>query len=569
MTWRHTADVRTAALPVAAAALIAIGGAPRAHPEVSTSSHAAGTVTHVCFLFMEDMGLQIGPYGDDTVPTPNLDRLASEGVVFESAYCTSATCSPSRSSIFTGLYPHQNGHYGLASNPHKPEKSQWGFRLHEGVPTLTPMLREAGFATAYTYKLHVGPEETIPFDRSYRWEDFNSAGSALSDGTQVAAFMRQFHAEYVDDESPRMFFMAQSTDTHRPFAWESGGHNKPLQFSGSPYQIMTADHGLTLPYFGPDIPQDPGLLNDVADYYNAIQRVDKVVGETLDALDEMGIADDTLVIFSADHGPPFTRGKVSVYELGAHVPLLVRWPDVSTPGLRSDHPVSLVDFMPTVLDAVGLEIPEHMAGRSWRPLLDGGDDPDRSPYAVSEFHAHMTVNTYWPSRTITDGRWKLNLHMLAGRGQGGGVVTDNPPDLRVGRRAPAGSISRGIYDRFDDPPRYELFDLRTDPYEWHDLSTDPAYAETKQRLIEALEQWQYETADPFADESFLDAFTAHYRETENAAKQWSEENGRPFWQQPRLLDGDQTRWLRQWDEVVAELRSARTGRSHTTEAPQP
>ena len=528
-------------------------------------------VKHLCVLLMEDMGLQCGPYGDDTVPTPNLDRLAAMGCTFDSAYCTSATCSPSRSSLFTGLYPHQNGHLGLASNPDKPDVAQWGWQLHPGTPTLTPMLREEDFAVGRTYKLHVAPEEANPFDRVYEADEFGKAGGLMIDGTQIASFMGDFYRESVGSGGhERMAFYPQSLDTHRPFAWKGGGHNKPLEFSGSPYVIKTAADGLLLPHFGPDMPRPERLRQDVADYFNAVQRVDKVVGQTLDKLEELEILDETLVVFTSDHGPPFARGKCSVYELGGHVPLIVRWPGVSRPDTRQPVPVSLVDFMPTVLDAAGLDVPGYMPGRSWRGLLDGSTGNTGGPtYAVSEFHAHMTVNTWWPSRSITDGRWKLNHHLLAGtpEGKGGGVVTDNPPDLPVGMGAPDGTIAHEIYQRFRDPPKYELFDLHSDPHEYHSLHDNPTSAGEKNRLIAALEQWQRNTADPFRDPEYLQAYTSHYRRTEQAAFRWQEENGQPFWSNPRLLDGDHSRWQRPWPEVEAELRAAHSGNPPAVEVP--
>ncbi|MEO0966396.1 MAG: sulfatase, partial [Planctomycetota bacterium] len=499
-----------AALSAAGVGLVTAGvGRGRPMRDVD-SAPGRGDVRHVCFLFMEDMGLQCGPYGDRTVPTPALDRLASMGCTFDRAYCTSATCSPSRSSIFTGLWPHQNGHVGLADGV-KEGSNQWGWRLHEGMPTLNPMLRDLGFSIGRTYKLHVGPEDANPFDAVYQWQSFQDAGRGMNHGAQIAAFMRDFYGQHVGDDG-RMFFIPQSIDTHRPFAWKGGGHNASLEYDGSPYRVMTAADDLMLPHFGPDIPRPQNLCRDVADYYNAVQRVDRTVDETLDALETLGILDETLIVFSADHGPPFTRGKLSVYELGARVPLIVRWPGVSRAGSREARPVSLVDFMPTVLDAVGLPIPEYMPGRSWRGLLDGSAD-DWPEFAVSEYTTHMTVKTWWPSRTITDGRWKLNLHMLAGTEHAAGdrPLPDNPPDFRVGINAPEGTVAREIYRRFNAPPRFELFDLASDPYEYHSLHDDPRHAGQMKRLQAALERWQLETHDPFRDEAYLAAYTDHYK----------------------------------------------------------
>ena len=553
-------------LPAAAWHRAASAATPAATP-----GGPAAAPRHICFLLMEDMGLQCGPYGDTTVPTPQLDRLATGGCTFENALCTSTTCSPSRSSLFTGLYPHQNGHLGLASVD-DPSKPQWGWRLHRGTPTLQAMLHDKGFAIGRTYKLHVAPEEAMPFDRVYDVDDFRKSGRAINHGDQIADFTADFFKQHAD--SP-VFFIPQSTDTHRPFAWKSGGHNAPLTDKpGLPYEIKDAGDGLLLPHFGEGMPPEERLTGDVANYLNAVQRVDRLVGEVLDRLDALGIADETLVVFTSDHGPAYARGKCSVYELGVHVPLIVRWPGVSRPGSRVAAPVSLVDFMPTVLDALGMEVPTYMPGSPWRPLLDGTDDAAetrRSPYAVAEYHAHLTVNTWWPSRTITDGRWKLNAHLLAGtpEGAGGNVVTDNPPDIGTARRAPAGSSTAAVYGRFRNPPRFELFNLASDPHELVSLHDDPAAASELARLKSALEAWQLRTHDPFRDPAYLAAYTRHYRDFESRVERIAAEKGQTLWQVPHLLDGDHSRFLRDFDEVKPELLAALAGDPPAVEVPPP
>lgn len=522
------------------AATLCFAPIPRVLAAQVAIASSSRPMRHVCLMVAEDMGLQIGPYGDTAAPTPSLDRLAAMGATFDRAYCSSPTCSPSRSSIFTGLYPHQNGHYGLAG--------QWGYRLHEGVPTLPAVLKRAGFANGLTYKIHVDPEASLPFDRHYKWKDFHDAGTSMLDGRMIARFTGDFFRQH---ERQRVFFMPQSTDTHRPFTQKDGSHHRLLREAGAPYRIVTPDEGLLLPYFGPDIAADQRLRQDVADYYNAVQRVDLMVGEVLDQLERLGLLDETLVIFTSDHGPPFGRGKLSLYDFGAHVPLIVRWPGVTEPGQRVAQPVSLIDTMPTILDATGVAHSGYMQGRSWRDVITGSPHPQRSPFVVAEYHAHMTVSTYWPGRTITDGRWKLIWNLFAGESDGG-MEPDNPSDTSPGRNSPEGSLARAVYRRFDNPPRFELYDLASDPHELHDLSGDAAARLEAARLLDALADWQARTADPFADADFLDRFTRHYRAREQAAYAWSKEHGKPFWGQP-VLHGDQRLWLREWSQVEPEL----------------
>ena len=211
-------------------------------------------------------------------------------------------------------------------------------------------------------------------------------------------------------------------------------------------------------------------------------------------LERLGRADDTLVILTGDHGPPFDRGKTTVYEAGLRVPFLVRWPGVSKPA-RSQAMVSTVDILPTILDATGVPAAVEMQGMSLRPVLENAEAAWRE-YLVGEFHMHGAP--WFPRRAIRDGRFKLIHNLLAPTASPSIRIDGDLGYLASRDESYAGTPIRQAFDTFANPPEFELYDLEADPWEFRNLSGDPEHAEALQRLQAALEEWRRETADPVA-----------------------------------------------------------------------
>jgi arylsulfatase A-like enzyme len=274
---------------------------------------APGAQPNILLIVSEDHGPELGCYGDPYARTPHLDRLAAEGVLFQRAYVTQAGCSQSRSSILTGLYPHQNGQIGLAT---------WGFRMYcDQTPNVPRSLKAAGYRTGIIGKLHVNPHSAFPYDV----QEIPRGNFARND---LADYAR--HAESFFQADDRPFFLhINYPEAHDPFL---------TQVDGLPEHPLTAADVRSLPHFGIDPPE---LRQLVADYYNCISRLDSLIGDLLAALDRSGKADKTLVIFLSDHGIDLLRGKRTCYEGGTRVPLIVHWPGkacASNPyGIGLDH----------------------------------------------------------------------------------------------------------------------------------------------------------------------------------------------------------------------------------------
>jgi len=475
----------------------------------------AAKTPNILFIFMEDMGLQIGPYGDKTAPTPRLDALAREGVVFENAHCTQPTCSPSRSSVFTGLYPHQNGHMGLAT--------VGGFSLKEGITPFLKQLKEQNYYTGLSYKIHVDPEERIKpyFDKNYDFKRYEKDGANTHDHRQAIKYMEEFLAERKPDKP--FFYMAQTADTHREF-FHKNLANEPFQ-SIAGYAKQTAETVKPLPSFGNDI--NFGFAMDVAQYYNAIQRVDAFVGGCLDLLAQHGLTDDTIVIFSADHGPCYGRGKLSLADFGTRVPFIVRWPGSPRKGGRSTALVSLIDLPSTFVEISGTAMPAHYMGKSIRPLMmDSESDTDFRKRLFSEYTTHCPLDDYAPARAIQDGRYKLIHHLLAGviPYPEDGVHAEGCPDIWAALKTPKGTTARKTYDEFVNPPAFQLFDLQADPHEHHNLADSAQHAAILETLQKELQAWRKETDDPFLDHNYTKRFTAHYINHQDNVRKWGKEN---------------------------------------------
>ncbi len=482
---------------------------------------------NILFIHMEDMGVEIPAYGDNTVATPNLDRLASEGVVFERAHVTAATCAASRGSLFSGLYPHQNGIMGFVK--------QHGFHYRRGVPNFVRDLKNAGYVTGLTYKdgvesVHHGKQHPVPFDFHPKYTDNFLTGHTgkqapkSKDNPPLVSFAVDNFRWFLKnlEKGKPFYFQAQTPDTHH--TWDRP-HFIRKGDPGWPYPKVEHKRIRTTPGWGDALVPEGGLRKAVSQYYEAIQRVDWFVGRILALLQEFGHADNTLVVFSADHGPShLLRGKTTPGESGLRVPFIVRWPgQLQAVGSRSDALVSFIDLYPTFVDAAGLEVPGHLPGHSLVPVLRG--QPSRRRHLYSAYVAHTTgMHLYWPTRTVTDGRWKL-VHHLFGDGRRKRYQGRNHALASLNKQVeatPPGSLARKLRHRCQVPPRFELYDLQNDPFEYHNLSDAPEHAKVQAEFGSRLKSWQAQTSDPFADAEYVKRFSAAY---EKNFKLWESQGG--------------------------------------------
>jgi N-sulfoglucosamine sulfohydrolase len=443
------------------------------------------TYPNVLLIVSEDNGPHLGCYGDPYVATPHLDQLATEGVRFTQAYTTQAVCSPGRASILTGLYPHQNGQIGLAT--HK-------YEMYAAFPNIPGLLKEAGYRTGIIGKLHVNPESAFPFD--YWWNDRDYISFENRDVHQIA----ERAAGFMNEEDKPFFLMVNYPDAHLPF------HRQQFGLPETPYE---ADDVAPPPFVGIDTPR---LRAHTADYYNCMSRLDTGVGLLLDALHRAGKAEDTLVIFTTDHGAQLSRGKTSIYEAGLRVPYILRWPGRVQAGLVRDELLSHIDILPTIMEATGLTCPKTAPGQSVLPIARGDAPPWRT-YLFAEWGSGGPT-IYFPQRSVRDRQYKLIINLLQDRASPSSGYSGPDqhwvPGATLEEISGADASIQQAYARYANPPVEELYDLENDPWEFNNLADRPEFEAIQDRLKARLQAWQVETHDAIQDPACLARLTAEH-----------------------------------------------------------
>lgn len=309
---------------------------------------ALAAAPNVVLIIADDVSYEdVGPNGGAQVRTPHLDALARDGMRFTRAFLTCSSCSPSRCSLITGRYPHATG----AAELHQP--------LPDDQTPFPALLQQAGYFTAAAGKWHLGPHAKGAFD-------VTREGGGPS-GCE--------HWVRTLQERPRdkpFFLWLAAFDAHRDY--ETGVVDPPHD----PAEVVVP----------PYLADAPETRTDLALYYDEIARLDGYVGDVLNELDAQGVADETLVLFLADNGRPFTRCKTTIYDSGVHTPLLVRWPAAVVAGGVCERLVSSVDFAPTLLQLAGVQSPKMVQGRSFAALLADPAAPPTRDYVYAEHNWH-------------------------------------------------------------------------------------------------------------------------------------------------------------------------------------
>jgi N-sulfoglucosamine sulfohydrolase len=427
---------------------------------------------NILLIVSEDHGQHLSCYGNKVINTPNLDQIAGNGIRFNNAYVSQSVCSPSRSTILSGLYPHQTGHLGLTT---------FGFHYAVPVKTIYARLKEAGYRTGMIGKLHVFPESAFPIE----YHPITSANYERKELGRYATYADQFMRE---SDQP-FFLMVNYPDAHWPFVPE---------VDGRPKQLITEDKVKPFPYLAHD---NVTIRTYTTAMYNCMLRLDECIGELMNKLKATGKERNTLIIYLSDHGDEMARGKFDIYEAGNKVPFLVNWPGKVKKGAVSNELVSTIDIVPTLLDAAGLPTAKELPGKSLLPLLTNPSLPFRQ-YLYTEKNVDQ-VDLYNPRRAVRDKQYKLIYSLLdsprnivAHRylSAGPGSPLAGSPAMKELETAPP--LVRKIYNDWLMPNKVQLYDLKNDPWEFNDLSNDRKYAAVKKRLLDAIQKWQQATNDP-------------------------------------------------------------------------
>jgi arylsulfatase A-like enzyme len=407
------------------------------------SANTAGR-PNILYIHSHDTGRQIQPYGK-AVLTPNLQKLATQGVLFRNAHSAAPTCSPSRASLLSGQCAHSSGMLGLAHR---------GFSMNDYRQHVLYTLRAAGYTSILGGLQHIAKDpKTIGYDQIVH--------SGSTHVAQVAPTVVQF----LKNAPKEPFFLDVGFfETHRPFLppgpQDDERYNDPA---------------------GP-LPDLPATRRDMAGFQSSVRTLDQGVGDVLNALEAAGLAENTLVINTTDHGISFPSMKCNLTRFGTGVLLMMRGPGGFSGGKVTDALVSHVDIFPTLCELLELPPPAWLQGRSFLPIVRGKtQDINEQVYAEVTYHA-----AYEPKRSVISRRWNYIRHF-------GDRHTPVLPNCDDG-------LSKGVWLEYGwrdrAVAREQLYDLIFDPNETHNLANDPAYADAKNEMSKKLDSWMHSTNDP-------------------------------------------------------------------------
>ena len=400
---------------------------------------------NILYIHSHDSGRYVQPYGH-AIPTPNIQRLAEGGVLFRQAFCTAPTCSPSRAALVTGQSAHSSGMIGLAHR---------GFGLSDYSHHILHTLRDAGYHSALSGVQHVG----LNSDKTLVGYDEILEGNREQ---EIDAFLAR------SKDSGPFFLTVGYNQTHREY----------------PEPGPAEDDRYTLP--PAPLPDTPETRRDMAAYKASARELDEQMGRVFELLEKHGVADNTLVICTTDHGIAFPRMKCNLQDSGIGVMLAMRWPDGSEqgfePGKVVDGLVSQIDIFPTVCEALGIDAPPWLEGRSLMPMLRGrASEVNEEIFAEVTFHA-----AYEPQRCVRTRRWKYIQRW-------GGQET---PVLSNCDASPSKTLWMNHGWQARRLPREVLYDLMFDPNETNNIADSIDHATVLDDMRARLDRWMERTNDP-------------------------------------------------------------------------
>jgi len=452
------AGTAAAALPGLARAL---GSRPRSRP-------------NIIYVVCHDLGRELGCY-EKPISTPNLDAFAQGGVRFTNYFCTSPACSPSRACAYTGQYAHTNGVMGL---------THVGWPMAENVQTIVDYFNAGGYET-----VHVGLQhERYP---STGGKHHPHAG-AEKNRYQVETWEGEKDTRTDHAVAKAIAFLESRKNSDKPFYLNVGigeVHSSRWMSAGL-YSGGWLRYGTTPPeetYMPPHMPDVPALRKEMGNFQACIRWMDEHIRKLFDAVDDLGLTENTIVIFTTDHGIAGTRAKGTLYDTGTGIAMLMRMPGTIVRGVVADNILQNIDIAPTVLEAAGIPIPPAVQGRSFWPLLTGGDYKSHEViFTERNYHGR----DYSPMRSARTSRYHYIRNFEKKKREwvpGDPVRMKETYETWFDEMGPEGQGMK---------PDEELYDVAKDPHERQNLAQDPAFADIKNDLARRVDVWMQETDDP-------------------------------------------------------------------------
>ncbi|WP_422106275.1 sulfatase [Winogradskyella sp.] len=402
---------------------------------------------NILWIVSEDNSPWIGAYGDALANTPNLDKLAKNGILFTSVYSNAPVCAPSRSTLITGMYANGLGTQHMRST----------YSIPDSIRFYPEFLREAGYYTTNNVK-----KDYNTLDREQAWDESSKT------------------ATYKNRQEGQPFFHIQNLTI---------SHESRLHRDSIPKTDVNAIK--LYPYH----PNTPELRKDYAVYYDRMHDLDTQIGDILTELKNEGLADDTIIFYYADHGGPVAGTKRFATQQGLNVPLIVYVPEkyqhltTFINGSTVDHTIGFIDFPPTLMQLTGIDIPKQFQGK---PFLNHESDKN----LVFGFADRMDESTNM-TRTVTDGDYRYTRNYFPQQPYGTHIQTLwKAPGMRSWHQEFLDGRTNEVQSAFFQPrPFEELYDIKNDPFQTKNLASDPGLSHVKKRLSKALHQWQIDIKD--------------------------------------------------------------------------
>lgn len=429
-------------------------------------SASAATRPNVVMFIADDLTWHdCGAYGATDVHTPRVDAFAKEAMKFQWAYAASPTCTPARSSLFTGIYPMRNGAHANHS------------LVNDGIATLPVYFKEFGYRVVIAGKTHIGPRSAFPFEYLPNSNIMPPGKKGVLYTDLNTAAVEQLLATH-DQKVPLCLIVA----AHSPHVyWLPNNGYDPAKINLPPYLLDT-----------------PETRSMRCDYYTDVGHMDDQFGDLLASLDKHAYTQHTLTIFTSDQGAQWPFSKWTLYEAGIRIPLLIRWPGKVKAGVTTEAMVSGVDLLPTMLDAAGGEPPKDIDGQSFLKVLTGETNHFHDEIYAS--HTGDKEMNHAPMRCVRTAQYKyiVNLrpdikfttHISDGIAGDGRFYFDGWV-----ARAKTDPHAKAVVDRYYHKPPEELYDLSADPWELHTLAGDPAHADVLAQLREKVKKWRLQQGE--------------------------------------------------------------------------
>lgn len=418
---------------------------------------AAESRPSIVFILADDLTFRdLGTYGSPNVRTPHIDQLAREGLRFDSCFQATAMCSPTRHNLYTGLYPVRSGAY---------PQTTW---VYPGTKSIAHYLKALGYRVALTGKRHVMPEESFPFD--YLDPEIDPDLAAVED------YLTQ------DSAQPAAVFLC-FREPHTP--WNKGDAD-----AYDPASIQ-------LPSNFVDTPETRRQLTR---YYAEVTHLDQSVGQVMAMLERHTLSDDTLFIFAGEQGNAFPFAKWTLYDSGLQSAFIARWPGHITPGTATTALVEYVDVVPTLIEIAGGDAPSDLDGRSFLPVLRGETDTHKDVvFGIQTTRGIRNGSPFYGSRSARSDRFKYVMNLTPEAAFSNNVTNERgnwstywPTWVQA---AETDATAGMLVDHYQHRPAEELYDVQADPYELHNLASDPAHQGVRRQLRARVLAWMKQQGD--------------------------------------------------------------------------